>query len=48
MGGSTGGECNGATLGVSSGGELWMGADPQVEDVGSKEGAGVGARANGT
>ena len=48
MGCLTGGECNGTTLGVGAGGGTWMGADPQVEDVGSKEGAGVGAEANGT
>ena len=48
MGCSTGGECTGATLGVGTGGGIWMGADPQVEAVGSKEGAGAGARADGT
>ena len=45
MGGWTGAECNEATLGVGAGRGTWMGADPQVEDDGSKEGARAGAGA---
>ena len=43
-----GGECTGATLGVGAGGGILIGGVPQVEDVGSKEGEGVGSRVKGT
>ena len=42
MGCSMGGESNVATLRVGARGGTWRGADPQVEDIGRKEGAGAG------
>ena len=52
MGCSMGEKSNVATVGIGTGGGRWRGVDPQVEDVGRKEGAGAGSElgleANGT
>ena len=50
MGYSMGGASNVTTLGVGTGGGTWRGADPHVEDVGRKDGAGagLGAEVRGT